>query len=123
MAGSALAAITGLTSGAITGVVARLEQAGYVRREPDPRDGRKQILSLALARSPVHDVIKPLRDDVAALLDTFDTHQLVAIADFLAGTTDLIYRHAAVLRAEAIRDVSEPRIAERTLSPTARRRQ
>src|SRR5437763_16981351 len=48
MAGSDLSAITGLTSGAITGVVARLEQAGYVRREPDPDDGRKQILHLAL---------------------------------------------------------------------------
>src|SRR5215472_17319297 len=33
MAGSDLSAITGLTSGAITGVVARLEQAGYLRRE------------------------------------------------------------------------------------------
>jgi DNA-binding MarR family transcriptional regulator len=33
MTGSALAAITGLTSGAITGVVARLERAGYLRRE------------------------------------------------------------------------------------------
>src|SRR5438477_12503770 len=57
MAGSDLGAITGLTSGAITGVVARLEQAGYVRREPDPHDGRKQILHLALDRSPIQDVI------------------------------------------------------------------
>nr|MBA3556874.1 MarR family transcriptional regulator [Gemmatimonadales bacterium] len=31
MTGSQLAAITGLTSGAITGVVARLERAGYLR--------------------------------------------------------------------------------------------
>src|SRR5258708_11604352 len=48
MAGSDLSAITGLTSGAITGVVARLERAGYLRREPDPHDGRKQILRLAM---------------------------------------------------------------------------
>src|ERR1700693_5119006 len=47
MAGSDLSAITGLTSGAITGVVGRLERAGYLRREPDPHDGRKQILHLA----------------------------------------------------------------------------
>ena len=45
MTGSDLAAITGLTTGAITGVVARLERAGYLRREPDPHDQRKQILS------------------------------------------------------------------------------
>ena len=43
MTGSELSAITGLTSGAITGVVSRLERAGYLRREQDPSDGRKQI--------------------------------------------------------------------------------
>src|SRR5437660_11548101 len=67
MAGSDLCALTGLTSGAITGVVARLERAGYLCREPDPHDGRKQILRVALAAAQIHDVIGPLRKDVAAL--------------------------------------------------------
>jgi DNA-binding MarR family transcriptional regulator len=102
MAGSDLGAITGLTSGAITGVVARLERAGYLRREPDPHDGRKQILQLALERAPIQGVIDPLRKDVAVLLESFDTHQLTAIAEFLAGSTDLIYRHAALLRAQTL---------------------
>jgi DNA-binding MarR family transcriptional regulator len=116
MAGSDLGAITGLTSGAITGVVARLEQAGYLRREPDRHDGRKQLLHLALAQAHIHDVIAPLRKDVAALLENFDTHQLTAIAEFLTGTTDLIYRHAALLRAETISDVGRTRAAKRTPS-------
>jgi DNA-binding MarR family transcriptional regulator len=38
-----LAEITGLTTGAITGVLDRLERAGYIRREKDPRD-RRQVL-------------------------------------------------------------------------------
>ena len=117
MAGSDLCAITGLTSGAITGVVARLERAGYLRREPDPHDGRKQVLRLALERSPIQDVIAPLRKDVAALLENFDTHQLTAVAEFLARTTDLIYRHAALLRGETISDVGRTRVAERAPSP------
>ncbi len=119
MAGSDLGAITGLTSGAITGVVARLERAGYLRREQDPRDGRKQVLHLALERSPIQDVISPLRKDVAALLENFDTHQLTAIAEFLARTTDLVYRHAALLRAETISDVGRARGIGRTPSPTS----
>jgi DNA-binding MarR family transcriptional regulator len=118
MAGSALSAITGLTSGAITGVIARLEQAGYLRREPDPHDGRKQILHLALERLHIHDVIGPLRKDVAAVLENFDAHQLTAIAEFLTSTTDLIYRHAARLRAETISDVGRTRLTGRTASPT-----
>ena len=45
MTSSQLAAITGLTTGAITGVVNRLEAAGYVQRQPDPDDRRKQVLT------------------------------------------------------------------------------
>jgi len=100
--GSELAAITGLTTGAITGVVTRLEQAGYVRRESDPHDGRRQILRLALQRSPIHGVIEPLRQDVAALLENFDAGQLKAVAEFLTRTTDLIYRHTALLRGQSL---------------------
>src|SRR5260370_17391569 len=102
MAGSDLCAITGLTSGAITGVVARLERAGYLRREPNPHDGRKQILHLALERAHIQDVIDPLREDVAALLESFDTHQLTAIAEFLARTTDLLSPHPSLLRPETL---------------------
>ena len=111
ISGSDLGAITGLTSGAITGVVARLERAGYLRREPDPHDGRKQILQLALP-AHIQDVIDPLRKDVGALLEDFDTHQLTAIAKFLARATDLIYHHAALLRAETISDVGRTRATE-----------
>lgn len=101
MTGSELAAITGLTTGAITGVVARLERTGYLRREPDPRDRRKQILSPAPERTrDIQDVFGPIRKDAAALLDGFDSHQLTAIAAFMARSTDLIYRRAALLRAQ-----------------------
>ena len=111
MSGSELAAITGLTSGAITGVVARLEQAGYLRREPDAHDGRKQILYPVPDRvREIHaEVFVPLRDDVAAVLEPFDTHQLAAIAEFLARTTDVLYRHLALLRGQALSPASHAR--------------
>src|SRR5712692_11119507 len=104
MTGSDLAAITDLTSGTITGVVARLERAGYLRREPDPHDRRQQILHPALERMrDIQHVFDPIRKDVAALLESFDTHQLTAIAEFLAGSTDVAYRHMALLRAQTLR--------------------
>src|SRR6476646_12235104 len=34
----------GLTPGAVTRMVDKLERAGYVGREPDPRDGRKVLV-------------------------------------------------------------------------------
>lgn len=122
MAGSDLGAITGLTSGAITGVVARLEEAGYLRREPDPHDGRKQVLHVASQPANIHDVIDPLRKDVAAMLANFDAHQLTAIAEFLDHATDLIYRHAALLRAETISGGGRTRLTRRTASSNVSRK-
>jgi len=40
-----LAEVTGLTTGAITGVVDRLEEAGLVRRERDDHDRRKVFIA------------------------------------------------------------------------------
>ena len=39
-----LGEMTGLTTGAITGMIDRLEKAGYVRRANDPKDRRKTIV-------------------------------------------------------------------------------
>jgi DNA-binding MarR family transcriptional regulator len=109
MTGSDLAAITDLTTGAITGVVARLERAGYVQREPDPQDRRQQILSPVLERMrDIQHVFGPIRNDVAALLERFDTPRLTAIAEFLTGSTDLAYRHVALLRAQATAQAPDP---------------
>lgn len=39
-----LAQATGLSTGAITGIVDRLERAGYARREPNPADRRSVVV-------------------------------------------------------------------------------
>ena len=51
-----LSEITGLTTGAVTRVIDRLEQAGYVRRVPDPADRRRVIVEVVpekVAADPV----------------------------------------------------------------------
>ena len=45
MTAGRLAELTGLTTGAITGVVDRLEKAGFVHRERDDRDRRKVFIA------------------------------------------------------------------------------
>ena len=44
MTAGELAEMTGLTTGAITGVIDRLEAAGFAAREDDPNDRRRVIL-------------------------------------------------------------------------------
>jgi DNA-binding MarR family transcriptional regulator len=46
MTAGRLAELTGLTTGAITGVIDRLEKAGYVRRERDETDRRKVFIAI-----------------------------------------------------------------------------
>ena len=50
-----LARETGLTTASITGVADRLEEAGYVRRERDPKDRRRVVIRLVL-ESALRDV-------------------------------------------------------------------
>jgi DNA-binding MarR family transcriptional regulator len=102
MTASELAAITGLTSGAITGVVARLERTGRLRREPHPHDRRKQVLRpTPEAVREVQQVFQAL-PDAGGVLEGFDAHQLAAIAEFLARATELAYRRATLLRAQVL---------------------
>lgn len=102
MSATELAAITGLTSGAVTGVVGRLERAGHLSREPDPHDRRKQILRPAPEGGrEVAELFDHLRAAGAELVEGFDTRQLTAIAEFLARSTDFAYERVAHLRAQA----------------------
>ncbi len=102
MTGSELARITGLTSGAITGVVARLEGAGFLRREPDPQDRRKQLLHCTpKARRQIGEVFAELVD-FSALLSGFDEDQLATVAEFLDRATDVALRQVALLRAHTM---------------------
>lgn len=118
MTASDLAVVTGLTSGAISGVVSRLERAGYVRREPDPYDQRKQILTPAYGRlDALHEVFGSLRQEAAALVEGFDVDQLAVIAEFLRRATDFSYRQTALLRAQSLSG-TRTRVPQRPDNPT-----
>lgn len=102
LTGAELAAVTGLTSGAITGVVARLERAGYLRREPDPQDRRRQLLRPVPERmAEVGEVFAGLQSDAAMLVAGFDATQLEAIAVFLERATHFARERSVLLRATA----------------------
>ena len=66
---SRLAELAGITSGAVTGVVDRLERAGYVTRTPDPADRRSVTIAPVPARAAeVVDAVAPLAEAVDGLL-------------------------------------------------------
>ena len=84
-----LAELTGLKTGTVTGVLDRLESAGFVRRDRDPHDRRKVIVSLnpeqIAARVDPHYAAQAER--MAELLQGYDDEQLGVIADFMAAVS------------------------------------
>jgi DNA-binding MarR family transcriptional regulator len=95
-----LAKRVGVTSGAITGVIDRLERDGWVRRVRDPGDRRKVIVEMVPERAAATGhVFAPLVADLEAVNDRFDDDQLAAILDYLSACNDAIERSTARLRA------------------------
>src|SRR5260370_3422781 len=81
-----LADLTGLTTGAITGMLNRLEEAGLVRRERDPNDGRRVIVRLAPGKDEMHE-IGPIFDSIGKAWDEmashYDDEQIAFLLEFL----------------------------------------
>ena len=82
MTAGQLAELTGLTTGAITGMLKRLEEAGIVRRESDPEDGRRVIVRLVQEKEDALPVsgAGDAWDDVVA---RYDDEQLALLVEFL----------------------------------------
>ena len=90
-----LSDLTGLTTGAITRVIDRLEQSGYVRRVPDPSDRRRVIVELVPDRiAAVAATMARVGDKSASEIDHYSEAELAVINDFLT-------RMAAIRRDEA----------------------
>lgn len=80
----ALAGTTGLTTGAITGVVDRLEKAGLVRRVRPDSDRRKVLISTTEEFfSRVVPLFEPMQRHQAAAVEAASEGDLAAVAAFM----------------------------------------
>ena len=98
-----LSELMGLSSGAVTRVIDRLEQAGYVRRVPDPADRRRVVVELIPEKmTAVEATMARFGDKSASEMSRYSDSELAVINDFLT-------RMAAVTRdeANAMRDAPE----------------
>jgi DNA-binding MarR family transcriptional regulator len=95
-----LAAQSGLTGGAITGVIDRLERAGFARRVLDPADRRRvrvEVTSAFYRRA--ERIWGPMAADWhATLANRFTADELERITDFLRTTNQVGRRHLDRLR-------------------------
>jgi hypothetical protein len=87
-----LAKLTGLTSGAITGVIDRLEREGYVRRVRDPQDRRKIFIEVSENLANFNAVSGPMLAELHAFCGTFSVAELGVITDYLEGFDRVIQK-------------------------------
>lgn len=79
-----LAELTGLTTGAVTGIIDRLEEAGYVRRTSDPKDRRRTIVEPARNRKlerKIEAIFMHLHERMHKFLSSHSDSELVFLLD------------------------------------------
>lgn len=95
-----LAELTSLTTGAITGIVDRLEQRGFVERRPDPDDRRRVIVSATQdAPSRIRPLFASLAVAMEELCSRYSPEDLEAIVDFVERLEPIMREETAKARA------------------------
>ncbi len=114
-----LARFTGLTTGAVTGIIDRLVKAGYAERVGDPEDRRR----IVVARKPnsrldtiLPAIFGPLGKDMATVMANYTQREQSVIADFLARTREVLVANTARVELQFGGNESEQRRAERSTS-------
>jgi DNA-binding MarR family transcriptional regulator len=89
-----------ITTGGMTGMIDRLERRGYVRRQADPNDRRRVLVSsvkneaVEKAMTKGQELYKPLQTAFNELVSTYTDQELLFIIDFMERTNAMF--HAAV---------------------------
>lgn len=94
----ALAGELGLTSGAITAVVDRLERAGHLSRVRDSADRRKVLLLYSPGgRALAEEFFAPFGQHTDATMDQFSPAELETVRRYLTVTTTAMATHRQAL--------------------------
>jgi DNA-binding MarR family transcriptional regulator len=96
-----LGEMTGLTTGAITGMIDRLEKAGYVRRANDPKDRRKTIVepirNKKLERK-IEMIFTPLHERMHKFLSSYSDGELTFLLDAMTKLIEQTHEESRRLR-------------------------
>jgi DNA-binding MarR family transcriptional regulator len=101
MTAGELAKASGLTTGAITRLVDRVERMGYARRRADGADRRRVLVALTpRARELAAELYGPVAQQGYAGLARYSAEQLGFLRDFLQGARTFHEQRASQLRAK-----------------------
>jgi DNA-binding MarR family transcriptional regulator len=95
-----LATRTGLTTGAITGVIDRLEKAGFVRRARDAGDRRRVIVEpdLKQIKRKIDPLFESMGREAALLYSGYSVRELALLRDFAVRSLQIAGQETRKLR-------------------------
>jgi DNA-binding MarR family transcriptional regulator len=96
-----LAELTGLTTGAVTGIIDRLEKAGFVRRANDPKDRRRTIIEPVRNKKSerkIEAIFIPFHERMHKLLSSYSDSELAFLLDVLTKSIELTREESKKLR-------------------------
>jgi DNA-binding MarR family transcriptional regulator len=98
-----LGEMTGLTTGAITGMIDRLEKAGYVRRTNDPKDRRKTIVEPIRNRKlerKIEMTFTPFHERMHKVLSSYSENELTFLLDAMTELIKQTHEESKRLRSQ-----------------------
>ena len=106
---TALAAALGMSTGATSAVLNRLEAAGYARREPDPDHRRRTLVrQTPRAEELAEEIFAPVIDGTLSTAATYSDAALASIAEFLSAHRELLYSYLATVSQNGNADTVTP---------------
>ncbi|MFJ9021669.1 MarR family winged helix-turn-helix transcriptional regulator [Streptomyces sp. NPDC102259] len=88
-----------VTTGAVTGILNRLERAGYVTRRPDPEDRRRvRVAAIPSAVARVHALYEPYYARLGALFADYSPQETAVLTDWFTRATALANAYREELR-------------------------
>jgi DNA-binding MarR family transcriptional regulator len=89
---------TGLTSGAVTGLIDRLERLSLVERMADANDRRKVLVRVREDKiGPIGALFSPLEKSIGAILAGYSRAELATLLDFFERSGEVLLTRVAEL--------------------------
>ena len=89
---------TGLTSGAVTGLIDRLERLGLVERMADAHDRRKVLVRVREDKiGPIGELFSPLEKSMQAILAGYSREEIGTLLDFFERAGEVLLTRVAEL--------------------------
>jgi DNA-binding MarR family transcriptional regulator len=100
-----------LAAASVTNLIERLVAKGFVRREPDPLDRRRVLLSVDVSELTDNEFFRSWQRATTQVWERYSDSELAVILDFLADTAERLRTRTEALAADGVRRSSkeEPR--------------